>query len=70
MLSMIINPTRKALVIGFSTIAMTFFMFSYHVHEKSILLPLLMVPLAGEWVGGWLAHDVIVGGCVGTPFII
>lgn len=32
MASMIINPTRKSLVLGFATISMTFFMFSYHVH--------------------------------------
>ena len=42
-------------MVGFTTISLTFFMFSYHVHEKSILLPLLMMPLLGEVVGGWLA---------------
>jgi hypothetical protein len=70
MASMLVNPSRKALVIGFATISMTFFMFSYHVHEKSILLPLLMVGVAGEVVGGWLAHDVIVAGCVGTAILM
>lgn len=44
--SLVINPTRKSLVLGFTTISLTFFMFSYHVHEKSILLPLLMIPFA------------------------
>lgn len=70
MLSMLLNPTRKSLTIGFSTIAFSFFMFSYHVHEKSILLPLLMVGFAGEVIGGWLAHDVIVAGCVGNLLTI
>ena len=50
---------------GFTTISLTFFMFSYHVHEKSILLPLLMMPLVGEVMGGWLAFEMVVAGTVG-----
>jgi alpha-1,3-glucosyltransferase len=30
--SLLINPNKKSLTIGFATIALTFFMFSYHVH--------------------------------------
>lgn len=50
-IAMIFKPTKKILTIGFYTIAMTFFMFSYHVHEKSILLPLLMAPLLIQYLG-------------------
>lgn len=32
MATMILESTKKTLIIGFYTIAMTFFMFSYHVH--------------------------------------
>ncbi len=70
MASILINPSRRALVVGFSTIAMTFFMFSYHVHEKSMLLPLLMVGVGGEVIGGWVAQDVIVAGCAGTVLVM
>jgi alpha-1,3-glucosyltransferase len=65
MFSMILNPTKKSFILGFATISMTFFMFSYHVHEKSILLPLLMMPLVAEVVGGWLTHELILAGCFG-----
>jgi alpha-1,3-glucosyltransferase len=65
MLSLILRPTRKALVMGFATISLTFFMFSYHVHEKSILLPLLMMPFVGETIGGWLSFEMVVAGCAG-----
>ena len=40
-------------------------MFSYHVHEKSILLPLLMMPLVAEVLGGWLAFELTIAGTVG-----
>lgn len=50
-IGMILKPTKKILTIGFYTIGMTFFMFSYHVHEKSILLPLLMAPLMIQYLG-------------------
>lgn len=50
-IAMIFKPTKKILTIGFYTISMTFFMFSYHVHEKSILLPLLMAPLLIQYLG-------------------
>ena len=63
MFSLILNPTKKSLIIGFATISMTFYMFSYHVHEKSILLPLLMMPFVGEIIGGWLTHELIIAGC-------
>jgi alpha-1,3-glucosyltransferase len=66
-LSLLVRPSQQGLVVGFATISMSFYMFSYHVHEKSILLPLLLVPLLGEVVGGALAHDLIVAGCLGTP---
>lgn len=68
--SLILNPTRKGLVLGFTTISLTFFMFSYHVHEKSILLPLAMMPFAGEVLGGWLTHDFIVAGCSGLFYLL
>ena len=70
MVSMILHPTRRALVIGFATVSMTFFMFSYHVHEKSILLPLAVMPFVGEIIGGWLAHEVIVAGCAGMFYLL
>lgn len=48
--ALIVNPSPKILVIGFSCISMTFFMFSYHVHEKSILLPLLILPFTSQYL--------------------
>lgn len=45
MIALVVNPSRKILIIAFQTVSLTFFMFAYHVHEKSILLPMLMCPL-------------------------
>lgn len=64
---LVLKPNQQSLAVGFATISMSFYMFSYHVHEKSILLPLLLVPLLGEVIGGSFAHDLIIAGCLGTP---
>ena len=37
-------PTRKRLLLCLSSSSLSYFLFSYHVHEKTILFPLL--PLA------------------------
>ena len=57
-----LRPRSDALLYGFATTAWGFFLFSFQVHEKSILLPLLpmtvmlaqrdgMVPTVRAWVG-------------------
>ena len=66
MIYLIVRPSRKTLAIPFATIAMTFFMFSYHVHEKSILLPLLLLPFINLNLN--FIHDVIMAGCLGTSY--
>lgn len=68
MLCMIYEASRKNLVIGFYTISMTFFMFSYHVHEKSILLPLLMAPLLTPYLGPHFIFNLILAGTLGKLY--
>lgn len=70
MLALMLRPSQKVLIIGFSTIAMTFFMFSYHVHEKSILLPLLMIPFTSRYIGGKLTKDLTLAGCMGMYHLL
>jgi alpha-1,3-glucosyltransferase len=70
MLALILKPTQKVLTIGFSCISMTFFMFSYHVHEKSILVPLCMIPFVSQYIGGSIVVDLVVGGCVGMYHLL
>lgn len=64
-ISLVLKPNHQSLIVGFTTVSMSFYMFSYHVHEKSILLPLLLVPLLGEIIGGSFAHDLIIASCLG-----
>lgn len=64
MICLILKPNKNTLAIPFATIAMTFFMFSYHVHEKSILLPLLILPFINLKLS--LIHDIIMAGCLGN----
>lgn len=68
--TMIFTPTKKILTIGFYTIAMTFFMFSYHVHEKSILLPLLMAPLLVKYLGVDFVTYLILAGTLGMYHLL
>ncbi|KAM3132967.1 hypothetical protein pb186bvf_014963 [Paramecium bursaria] len=51
------NP--KHLLRYMFTISQAFFLFSFHVHEKTILLPLIFV-LANIEYYGWLAHDYVI----------
>jgi alpha-1,3-glucosyltransferase len=70
MLALIVKPSQKVLAFSFSCISMTFFMFSYHVHEKSILIPLCIVPFLSQFIGGSLVIDLILGGCVGMHHLL
>lgn len=70
MTALLLKPTHKVLVIGFSCISMTFFMFSYHVHEKSILVPLSIIPFVSQYLGGTVVVDLVVGGCVGMYHLL
>jgi hypothetical protein len=45
-------------------------MFSYHVHEKSILVPLCIIPFISQFIGGNLVVDLVVGGCVGMYHLL
>lgn len=65
MLTLLLKPTKKTLLLAFPCISMTFFLFSYHVHEKSILFPLAMMPFVSQFLGGTLVVDLVLGGCVG-----
>jgi alpha-1,3-glucosyltransferase len=40
-----LNPQKRLLPLGLSTCAWSFFLFSFQVHEKSVLLPLLPATL-------------------------
>ena len=66
MIGMIIKPTKKIIMFGFATISMGFFLFSYHVHEKSILLPLAVLPFLHPYLGGHFVLIMISTGCFGT----
>ena len=46
-------PTRRVLLYSMFTISMSFFLFSFQVHEKSILLPLLPIALL------WCDHPLL-----------
>jgi hypothetical protein len=63
---MILASSKKTLIISFYTIAMTFFMFSYHVHEKSILLPLAVAPLLMQYLGPSFISNLVLSGMVGN----
>lgn len=49
---------------------MCFFLFSYHVHEKSILFPLATIPFLSSYFGGYFIMQMMIGGCVGTQWCI
>lgn len=70
MIALILKPTQKVLIFGFSCISMTFFMFSYHVHEKSILVPLCIIPFVSQYIGGSIVLDLVVGGCAGMYHLL
>jgi hypothetical protein len=70
MIAMILSATKKTLTIGFYTIAMTFFLFSYHVHEKSILLPLVIAPMLIPYLGPVFVINLILSGTLGMEFMI
>lgn len=70
MFAMITTSTKKVLTLGFYTIGMTFFMFSYHVHEKSILLPLAMAPFIIPYLGPNFVVNLILSGTLGILFVI
>jgi hypothetical protein len=65
-LGMILYSSKKVLILGFFSISMTFFLFSYHVHEKSILLPLLMAPFLVKYFCPKLIKHLVISGCVGN----
>ena len=65
MMAMVVKPTKKIILIGFATISMTFFLFSYHVHEKSILLPLTIIPFLVPYVGRYFVLEMVFVGCFG-----
>lgn len=69
-LSMILTSTKKNLTIGFYTVGMTFFMFSFHVHEKSILLPLLMAPMLIQYLGVNFVTYLIMAGTMGMYHLL
>ena len=68
MVAMVVRPTKKIILIGFATISMTFFMFSYHVHEKSILLPLTIIPFLTPYVGKYFVIEMVLSGCFGMKY--
>ncbi|GAQ86987.1 alpha-1,3-glucosyltransferase [Klebsormidium nitens] len=52
------RPSKQGLIRGMLISGLAFFLFSFQVHEKSILLPLLpatMLALDSPWVVQWLA---------------
>jgi alpha-1,3-glucosyltransferase len=65
-------PTASLLNLSLFSCSMAFFLFSFQVHEKSILLPLLPLtlimadkePPASDWAWGMLVNNVAVFRCV------
>jgi len=51
-----IRPDRRSLPLGLATTAWGFFLFSFQVHEKSVLLPLLPMTLMLGAAGGLRPH--------------
>jgi hypothetical protein len=68
MLTIISISTKKTLTLGFYTISMTFFLFSYHVHEKSILLPLAIAPFLTQYLGPYFVSNLIISGMLGNLY--
>lgn len=50
------NPSKRLLPLGLSATAWGFFLFSFQVHEKSVLLPLMPATL---YLAGSLDKDVV-----------
>jgi alpha-1,3-glucosyltransferase len=48
------NPRNSYFVKGLFNVSLAFFFFSYHVHEKTILLPLAMLVLNAKSMGSYL----------------
>lgn len=48
MLCTLLRPSRRAFLLGLANSSMAFFLFSYQVHEKSILLPLMAIAMHEE----------------------
>ena len=51
MISLILFPTKKLLIICLFNISLTFFFFGYHVHEKTIIVPLLIILVGYKYYG-------------------
>lgn len=60
---LIFRPTLKYLKLAMFNVSMTFFFFSYHVHEKTILMPLAMIILCTKQLGS-LTFDFALGAMV------
>jgi alpha-1,3-glucosyltransferase len=65
---LLIRPRKELILWGFSTVAWAFFLCSYQVHEKNILLPLLPVTLLltgrdglSPAIRGWVGFANILG---------
>ncbi|KAL0056130.1 hypothetical protein WJX82_008001 [Trebouxia sp. C0006] len=65
MIHQILSPSPRGLLMGMANSALAFFLFSYQVHEKSILLALLPVtllafdqPVVAAWLPVWAAFSM------------
>ncbi|KAL0040929.1 hypothetical protein WJX79_010386 [Trebouxia sp. C0005] len=66
MIHQIMSPSPRGLLMGMANSALAFFLFSYQVHEKSILLALLPVtllafdqPVVAAWLPVWAALSIL-----------
>lgn len=55
----VLTPRSRTYLQAMLNISLAFFFFSYHVHEKSVLVPLLFVCLNWKYLGG-MALDFII----------
>ena len=44
----LVRPTRRALLLALANASLAFFLFSYQVHEKSVLVPLVALGMLGD----------------------
>ena len=68
MISTIILPNIKTFKLCLFNVSMTFFFFAFHVHEKTILIPLLGLGLSIKYLGYYYL-DFVTFSCMSLYFL-
>ena len=54
------RPSNKQFILGLSSVSLSYFLFSFHVHEKSILFPLLSICLLAGEHPAMVYHTILI----------